>query len=99
MSLPGLDSGAVRVDHAWEAAAPWQVSCEEGEMVYRVGDESEDGWVEVQRARDGTRGSVPASYLGCEVVPEASVVVGSPRSEAAVVVGSLRSPLPDAPDG
>ena len=88
MSLPGLDSGAVLVDHAWEAAAPWQVSCEEGEMVYRVGDESEDGWVEVQRARDGTRGSVPASYLGREVVPE-----------AAVVVGSLRSPLPDAPDG
>ena len=37
MSLPGLDSGAVRVDHAWEAAAPWQVSCEEGERVYRVG--------------------------------------------------------------
>ena len=68
-------------------------------MVYRVGDDSEDGWVEVQRARDGTRGSVPASYLGCEVVPEAAVVVGSPRSEAAVVVGSLRSPLPDAPDG
>ena len=68
-------------------------------MVYRIGDESEDGWVEVQRARDGTRGSVPASYLGREVVPEASVVVGSPRSEAAVVVGSLRSPLPDAPDG
>ena len=99
MSLPGLDSGAVLVDHAWEAAAPWQVSCEEGEMVYRVGDDSEDGWVEVQRARDGTRGSVPASYLGCEVVPEAAVVVGSPRSEAAVVVGSLRSPLPDAPDG
>ena len=99
MSLPGLDSGAVLVDHAWEAAAPWQVSCEEGEMVYRVGDDSEDGWVEVQRARDGTRGSVPASYLGREVVPEAAVVVGSPRSEAAVVVGSLRSPLPDAPDG
>ena len=99
MSLPGLASGAVLVNHAWEAAAPWQVSCEEGEMVYRVGDESKDGWVEVQRARDGTRGSVPASYLGREVVPEASVVVGSPRSEAAVVVGSLRSPLPDAPDG
>ena len=99
MSLPGLDSGAVRVNHAWEATAPWQVSCEEGEMVYRVGNESGDGWVEVQRARDGTRGSVPASYLGREVVPEASVVVGSPRSEAAVVVGSLRSPLPDAPDG
>ena len=110
MSLPGLDSGAVLVNHAWEAAAPWQVSCEEGEIVYRIGDESEDGWVEVQRARDGTRGSVPASYLGREVVPEASVVVGSPRSEAAVVVGSprpeaavvvgsLRSPLPDAPDG
>ena len=99
MSLPGLESGAVLVKHAWEAAAPWQVSCEEGEMVYRVGDESEDGWVEVQRARDGTRGSVPASYLGREVVPEAAVVVGSPRSEAAVVVGSLRSPLPDAPDG
>ena len=99
MSLPGLDSGAVLVNHAWEAAAPWQVSCEEGERVYRVGDESADGWVEVQRARDGTRGSVPASYLGREVVPEASVVVGSPRSEAAVVVGSLRSPLPDAPDG
>ena len=86
MSLPGLDSGAVLVDHAWEAAAPWQVSCEEGEMVYRVGDESEDGWVEVQRARDGTRGSVPASYLGREVVPEAAVVVP-------------RSPLPVAPDG
>ena len=99
MSLPGLDSGAVLVNHAWEAAAPWQVSCEEGERVYRVGDESADGWVEVQRARDGTRGSVPASYLGREVVPEAAVVVGSPRSEAAVVVGSLRSPLPDAPDG
>ena len=99
MSLPGLDSGAVRVNHAWEAAAPWQVSCEEGERVYRVGNESGDGWVEVQRARDGTRGSVPASYLGREVVPEAAVVVGSPRSEAAVVVGSLRSPLPDAPDG
>ena len=99
MSLPGLDSGAMLVNHAWEAAAPWQVSCEEGERVYRVGAESEDGWVEVQRARDGTRGSVPASYLGREVVPEASVVVGSPRSEAAVVVGSLRSPLPDAPDG
>ena len=99
MSLPGLDSGAVRVNHAWEAAAPWQVSCEEGERVYRVGNESGDGWVEVQRARDGTRGSVPASYLGREVVLEASVVVGSPRSEAAVVVGSLRSPLPDAPDG
>ena len=46
MSLPGLDSGAVLVKHAWEAAAPWQVSCEEGEMVYRVGEESEDGWVE-----------------------------------------------------
>jgi len=87
------------VNHAWEAAAPWQVSCEEGERVYRVGNESGDGWVEVQRARDGTRGSVPASYLGREVVPEAAVVVGSPRSEAAVVVGSLRSPLPDAPDG
>ena len=99
MSLPGLDSGAVRVNHAWEAAAPWQVSCEEGERVYRVGNESGDGWVAVQRARDGTRGSVPASYLGREVVPEAAVVVGSPRSEAAVVVGSLRSPLPDAPDG
>ena len=99
MSLPGLASGAVLVNHAWEAAAPWQVSCEEGERVYRVGDESADGWVEVQRARDGTRGSVPASYLGREVVPEAAVVVGSPRSEAAVVVGSLRSPLPDAPDG
>ena len=87
------------MNHAWEAAAPWQVSCEEGERVYRVGNESGDGWVEVQRARDGTRGSVPASYLGREVVPEAAVVVGSPRSEAAVVVGSLRSPLPDAPDG
>ena len=87
------------MNHAWEAAAPWQVSCEEGERVYRVGNESGDGWVEVQRARDGTRGSVPASYLGREVVPEASVVVESPRSEAAVVVGSLRSPLPDAPDG
>ena len=86
MSLPGLESGAVLVNHAWEAAAPWQVSCEEGERVYRVGDESEDGWVEVQRARDGTRGSVPASYLGREVVPEAAVVVP-------------RSPLPDAPDG
>ena len=86
MSLPGLDSGAVLVNHAWEAAAPWQVSCEEGERVYRVGDESADGWVEVQRARDGTRGSVPASYLGREAVPEAAVVV--PRSQ-----------LPDAPDG
>ena len=86
MSLPGLESGAVLVNHAWEAAAPWQVSCEEGERVYRVGDESADGWVEVQRARDGTRGSVPASYLGREVVPEAAVVV--PRSQ-----------LPDAPDG
>ena len=86
MSLPGLDSGAVLVNHAWEAAAPWQVSCEEGERVYRVGDESADGWVEVQRARDGTRGSVPASYLGREVVPEAAVVVP-------------RSPLPDAPAG
>ena len=55
MSLPGLDSGAVRVNHAWEAAAPWQVSCEEGERVYRVGNESGDGWVEVQRARRHAR--------------------------------------------
>ena len=55
MSLPGLDSGAVLVNHAWEAAAPWQVSCEEGERVYRVGNESEDGWVEVQRARRHAR--------------------------------------------
>ena len=73
MSLPGLDSGAVRVNHAWEAAAPWEVSCEEGEIVYGVGNESGDGWVEVQRARDGTRGSVPASYLGREIVRRAAI--------------------------
>ena len=38
MSLPGLDSGAAR-ENAWEAAAPWLESCEEGETaVYRVGN-------------------------------------------------------------
>ena len=100
MSLPGLDSGAVRVNHAWEAAAPWQVSCEEGEMVYRVGDESEDGWVEVQRARATAReGPSRPPTWAARSFPRQSRRRGVSAVRGCRRRGVSAAPLPDAPDG